>query len=188
MCLVGKQKQTKTEADWKYDRSCGLQQGKVLRSGVHITSPPDWARDLSSGAPGVGALLGEQGCTREGGWQAVTSAAQNGRHAGARTGHEAAGLPDRPARARLALPSSPAPFDYRHVAVRILLSRGGAFRSSRNRRCRMNPAGPPSSSSQEPGANIQSAGRTSPTNDSSCYSPIPHHFRNLNSDGWVSSA
>lgn len=75
-------------------------QGKLLRSGVHITSPPDLgSRSLLRPSRGRRvALLGEQGCTREGGWQAVNSAAQNGRHAGARTGHEAAGLPDRPAR------------------------------------------------------------------------------------------
>ena len=187
MWLVEKKQETETDVDWKYDKSCGLRQGKLLRSGVHITSPPDWARDLSSGGPGVGRVAGGAGVHEGGGWQAVTSAAQNGRHAGARTGHEAAGLPDRPARARLALarwlPSTrllgTMPYAYYHLA-------GGAFRSSRNSGCRMNPCKP--SKFPRTWGKHQPASQSSRTNGFSCCCPIPHHSCNLISDGWVPSA
>lgn len=79
MCILS-EKQVETEL---IGNTTGhVDDGKANCCDPERTSPVHqiWARDLSSGAPGGGALLGEQGCTREGAGSCAKRAARGGAH------------------------------------------------------------------------------------------------------------
>lgn len=158
-----------------------------------------WARDLSSGAPGQGSARcwGSRGARGRGAGRPSTqlrkTGGTRGRARGTRQPACLTGLPVAPSfsapgslSTRLPTWCFPMQGAVLHSRQYCYLARGGNIPVQQEQPLSNEPPGRPPSS-QEPGANTQPASQSSPTNDSSCYYPIPHHSCNLISDGWVPS-